>query len=233
MNVFIETLKPVLIFGGAIFLLFFIPLWILGKTMGKRTKEMQNEARKRGFTFTLSGDGSFLESLKDFFLMNFVDTGYSQERNLLKKQENSTEITLVDLYLRSSEYRTKDKTTTSPTVLCFKSNNLDLPEFYMKPEQMLDKVASKFGYKDIDFSEHPEFSKAYLLYGKDEVAVRNLFNKSGIINLFEREKGFCIEGKGQYLVIYKRVRGVPCSVATAELNAFINKGQQIFSMFSK
>jgi hypothetical protein len=209
------------------------PVCLLIRAMGKRTKEMKREAEKFGFSFIRGGDGSFLNSLEDFFFMSSANIIYSQEHNLLKKQENSTEITLADLCLRSSKYRTKDKTPTSLTVLCFKSEDLNLPEFYMKPEQMPGKAASKFDYKNIDFMEHPDFSKAYLLYGKDDVAVHNLFSKPGIIDFLKQEEGLCIEGKGQYLIIYRCVNGAPCIVAAEDFDAFINQGRRIFSILSK
>jgi hypothetical protein len=228
-----EILKYILMFAIAVFLMFFVPFWLLIRAMGKRTKEMRREAEKLGFNFIRGGDGAFLQSLKNFSLMDSANVDYSREHNLLKKQENSAEITLADLCLRSSKYKTKAKPPISLTMLSFNANDLNLPEFYMKPKQMSDKAAPKSGYKDIDFTEHSDFSKTYLLHGKDEVAVRNLFNKPGIINFLEQEEGLCMEGKGQNLIIYKCVDGAPCIVAAEGFDAFINQGRRIFSILSK
>ncbi|MBN2539764.1 MAG: hypothetical protein JXB09_06925 [Deltaproteobacteria bacterium] len=228
----IETLLYIFIYGTAIFLIFFIPFSLVIRALGKRTKEMRIEAGNRGFSFTHKGDGSLLASLKDLFLMNCANINYSQERNLLTKREGSTQITLADLGLKSSKYRT-DSVTTPVTVLCCKTEDLTLPEFHVIPEHMPDRAGSKSDCGGIDFVGYPNFSKRYVLGGKDEAAVRDLFHRLGIIDLLERKKGLCVEGKGPSLIIYRHVDGTPCIVPTAELDAFIDEGRQIFSLLSE
>lgn len=202
--------------------------------MSKRTLEMQNEARKQGVMFTEEGDGAIAKDLFNFPILRMVRRAHSRhvdEHNVMKKTDGSCEVSILDLaFGRSSQ--------TSPTVqratlIFFKSATLNLPEFWLRPEQFLDKIITRFVYKDINFNDYPVFSKSYFLYGKDEATIRNLFTQSGIIRFLEREKGLCIECDGQGLIIYKRIRGVPYTIPPTELHEFINKGQQIYSLLSK
>jgi hypothetical protein len=70
------------------------------------------------------------------------------------------------------------------------------------PENFFYKIADFVGYKDIDFSDKPLFSKNYFLKGPDETAIRNLFSRE-IMSFFEREnyKGH-LEANDRYILIY-------------------------------
>ncbi len=50
-----------------------------------------------------------------------------------------------------------------------------LPPFSLGPEGFFQRLGQRFGVKDFDFVEDPEFSRAYQLQGDDEAAVRALF----------------------------------------------------------
>lgn len=89
------------------------------------------------------------------------------------------------------------------TVAVFQLAGKTLPGFLLKPENLLHKIGSVFGYKDIDFEESPEFSRRYLLRGDDEKAVRSLF-KPWVLSFFEQKPGWSVEGRGPWLVIYRQ-----------------------------
>ncbi|HPQ44037.1 MAG TPA: hypothetical protein PKZ42_07385 [Syntrophales bacterium] len=221
----------ILLYSTVIFLIFFIPFSLVIRALGKRTREMRIAAVKRGFSFNQKGDGSFLAALKDFFLILPVSIDYSQERNLLTKREGSTGITLADLGLKSSKYRT-DSFTVPVTVLCFRREDFALPEFCITPGAVKDGAGPESGYGNIDFEGHPDLSRRYTLRGKDETTVRDLFSRSGITNLFEWEEGLCVEGKGPLLIVYKYADGAPCIIPVADLDAFIDMGRRIFTLLS-
>lgn len=50
-----------------------------------------------------------------------------------------------------------------------------LPRFSVVPEGFFQRIGQRFGVKDFDFDDDPEFSRAYQLQGDDEAAVRALF----------------------------------------------------------
>jgi len=101
----------------------------------------------------------------------------------------------------------------------------ELPALMMKPEGLFDKLASAFGSKDIDFPEHPTFSKKYLLKGDNEEAIRKLFT-SDIITFFEKEKGWAMEVSNGRLLLYKgNFRPKP-----DDIQQHVNKCQEIVNI---
>lgn len=59
-----------------------------------------------------------------------------------------------------------------------------------------------FGYQDIDFDSHQEFSTQYLLRGKDEDAIRRLFN-SEVLGLLGAQPGWSVQATGGQLLVYR------------------------------
>ena len=74
------------------------------------------------------------------------------------------------------------------TVFFFDSKELTLPQFYLRPEHFGDKMLSWFGWKDINFSTHPEFSDRFKLTGEYEEIIRYYFDKPSDYPLFAK---FC------------------------------------------
>ena len=56
------------------------------------------------------------------------------------------------------------------------SENLDMPKFYVRTENFFDSIGKLFGGQDINFTEDPTFSKAFVLQGQPEDSVRMFFN---------------------------------------------------------
>ena len=93
--------------------------------------------------------------------------------NPLQGKRGDTVVLLVDYHY--SEW-VGDRTFRRNFTLChFTSGDLALPVFELSPESVGDRVAGIFGYQDIDLQHSPVFSKKYLVRGKDEAAIRNLF----------------------------------------------------------
>ena len=95
----------------------------------------------------------------------------------------------------------KHRTTYQQTLAFFYLQGKVLPAFLVKPETILHKIGAIFGYQDIDFALNPEFSKHYLLRGAHEPSIRALFNPS-ILNFFSKNPGWCVEGRGECLLVY-------------------------------
>jgi hypothetical protein len=96
----------------------------------------------------------------------------------------------------------KNQTTYCQTIAAITLQNFNFPSFMLLPENFFYKIADFVGYKDIDFSDKPLFSKNYFLKGPDETAIRNLFSRE-IMSFFEREnyKGH-LEANDRYILIY-------------------------------
>jgi len=95
---------------------------------------------------------------------------------------------------------------------------LRLPEFSLKPEQFIHKLASTFGYQDIDFVDHLDFSRRYLLRGPDEPAIRGAFAPQ-VLSFFQSQDKLCAESlPGGRLLVFRLDRRVkPDPAALREL----------------
>lgn len=63
-------------------------------------------------------------------------------------------------------------------MILWESADARLPRFSLAPEGFFQRLGQRFGVKDFDFDEDPEFSRAYQLQGDDEGAVRSLFSSA-------------------------------------------------------
>ena len=74
----------------------------------------------------------------------------------------------------------KSRETRSQTVFLIEKPGINLPHFSLMPENFLTKMANMFMMKDIDFDNHPVFSKKYLLTGSVEDSIRQFFDERKI-----------------------------------------------------
>src|SRR6185295_20333828 len=79
-----------------------------------------------------------------------------------------------------------------------------IPDFALEPEGLSTKLSEMFSGKDIDFPEHPEFSKKYYLRGSSEVQVRDFF-AGPIIHFLEKQEPVHIEAHRNRLLLYKKL----------------------------
>ena len=125
----------------------------------------------------------------------------------------------------------KSSSTWMQSVICFQSPQLNLPKFQLRPEHFFDKIGSKLGYQDIDFESHPtavEFSKKYLLRGKDEQKIRALFTDE-VLAFFAGQDKICVEGFSSHLCFY-RARKL---IEPEDIPAFMKEGFEVFRVFSR
>ena len=121
----------------------------------------------------------------------------------------------------------KSTHTVHQTVVALQSPALRLPDFSLSPENLFHKMGAAFGYQDLDFEDSPNFSRRYLVRGKDEAAVRALLNES-VRAFFETLEPVTVEGFGDRLLIYRGGR----LAKPAQLVEFIEKAGGIYGMFS-
>lgn len=116
----------------------------------------------------------------------------------------------------------------SQTVAAFRLLRESSPDFELRPENILLKIASVFGFQDIDFPENPEFSRSYLLRGKDENGVRAWFGPQTLA-FFQQNKGWSVEAGGSWIVVYRSGK-----LARAEnYQAFMESAKAVFAAFGR
>jgi len=135
--------------------------------------------------------------------------------NVLRGESRTGEPFLFFDYIYKTG-RGKNETTSRQSVAAFCREGRGLPRFRLCPEGILAKIGAAFGYQDMDFKEFPRFSRAYLLRGKDEAAVRRLFRPFALEYL-ESNPGWWVEGGGDWLAAYKHDRLVEPSRIAAFL----------------
>ncbi|KPK96140.1 hypothetical protein AMJ80_01705 [bacterium SM23_31] len=205
-------------------LLIFIIVRYAVKSGKQRTADLQQLAVQQGFVFVEKGDKS---TIKELSPMHLFSQGHSKKiKNALHKKMGGAEISVFDY--RYTTGGGKYQNTASQTVMCFKSDELNLPGFYLRPEHVFHKIGGAFGYKDINFESFPEFSKRYFLRGKDEEQVSAVFSGS-VISFFENNENLSCEGTGNYMILYKARK----KVNPEELPDFIGKGRELFRLFRK
>ena len=225
-----------LILGG----LFILGAGKLGKLAEQRTKKLKNFAEQMGMEFSVEDEWDIGESLPAFDLFWEADitnvlSGDSEQLGYGEEFE----VTVLDCsYVRSASVLERplgfggENKTIVQTVICFHSSQLSLPDFSMRPEEWHHKLRSKLGYQDIDFELHPtaaEFSKKYLLRGKDEQTIRALFTDTVLTFFAAHPDKVCVEGSDDQLIWYQPGK----IIEPEDIPAFMKEGFEVFRLFTQ
>jgi hypothetical protein len=190
----------------------------------KRANEVGLAARDMGLSFIRKVDPMLLSRLEGFHLFS---QGHSKTiSNLIHGEINGTEVMIFDY--RYTVGGGKSSSTHSQTVICMRSDRLNLPAFSLRPENVLHRIGSVFGYQDIDFSESPAFSEKYLLRGPNEQAIRAVFNRR-VLSFFEDFyiNTFCTEADGNQLIYYREND----SIKPDSIRSFLSRGFEVLNIF--
>lgn len=188
----------------------------------KRTAALQLIAQTLGLPFQPAGDPSLVDELSVFQLFS---RGRSKRiTNLIRAETEDIRAALFDYqYTIGSGKSTQ---TLHQTVVSLQALDLKLPEFSMRPETLLHKIGGWFGYADIDFADHPIFSRAFLLRGPNEQNIRRLF-VPGLLEFFEARKGLYVEARGTRFISYRARK----RVTPAEVQAEMDNGLKLLQQF--
>jgi len=169
----------------------------------QRAAELQRVVEELGFDFLPDGDSAFLSNLSSFYL--FSQGRSKRLSNLMRGKTKNLEVAIFDYkYVTGSG---KHSHTWRQSVVCFHLDRPDLPVFCLRPESVFHKIGAWFGYQDINFTNSPVFSKNYLLQGKDEQAIRDLFTDE-VLAFCEANLGISVEGGGDWLLFYRYAKRV-------------------------
>ena len=188
----------------------------------QRTERMQEVALTLGYSFSETEIEPISSLLKPFYL---VSRGHSHRvRNCMGGAHGKADLHIFDFRFRTGSG--KNMKTWEQTVFMFISDQLGLPLFTVRPENVMHKIGSVFGYRDINFPQHPLFSRKYLLQGQNEEAVREIFS-SDVLSYFEMNPGLSVEGSGNCLIIYRMSR----LVQSTEMQEYISQANAFYNLF--
>ncbi len=173
--------------------------WLYEK---KRTQQLQEIAQQMSLTFNPAGT---LADLNEFQRLGIFKLGSGRKvANLLYGETDEVAIRIFDYQYTTGSG--KNTHTHKMTIAALESPRLEvLPEFSMRPENLFDRLGSMLGFQDIDFDEHPEFSRLFVLKGPDEAAIRQSF-RPAVLDWFAARPGICVEAIPGRLIYYRSSR---------------------------
>lgn len=114
------------------------------------------------------------------------------------------------------------------TVAAFWGLGRTFPRFFMTPETRFDRIGGRLGLQDLDFDTHPQFSANYRLRGEVEPAIHQVFD-SRVLDHFEKESCWAVEGGGRWLLVYRPHVVVP----PERLMPFLDETRTIAELFRR
>lgn len=159
---------------------------------------MQMAAGLLGWQFAESVPLDFIAGLERFALFS---QGHSKQiKNMMYGEASGIKAAVFDyVYVTGGG---KNRTTHHQSVVYLEPRNLSIPYFSLRPENLLHKLFTVFGYQDIDFGQRPGFSQSYILRGLDEPAIRQTFNDR-LLSFYENYLGTCTDGGGNQLLLFR------------------------------
>ena len=208
-------------------------IWSLTKRKGseQRTKEFKRISEQLGMTFSARVKGR----AKDQATPPLPLFGEGHSRVVTNMLHGDSELLgfaeefEVRIFAYGFAQQQQDQHVMQ-SVICFQSPQLNLPKFQLCPEEWHHKIGSKLGYQDIDFESHPtavEFSKKYLLRGKDEQKIRALFTDE-VLAFFAGQDKICVEGFSSHLCFYRAFK----LIEPEDIPAFMKEGFEVFRLFT-
>jgi hypothetical protein len=190
----------------------------------RRTEALGAAAQRMGWGFRETVP---FETIPDLDRFELFRTGHSKKlRNLLTSPPGEPRAVVFDYTYETGGG--KSRATHHQTVFYATGGHLALPVFSLRPEHFFHRVASIFGYQDIDLERRPVFSRAFLLRGQDEAAVRAAFIDP-VVDFFEQKTRVCAAGTGHELLYWLPGRRLP----PEELETFVAEGFELAGRFQR
>jgi hypothetical protein len=190
-------LLPFLVGGLLVGLVIFVTVYSRRKEK-ERTQQLQLTAGQLGWSFAASSPLNMIAGLDRFALFN---QGHTKTiTNFMYGEASGVKAAVFD-YVYVTGYG-KNRQAHYQSVVYLEPPYLRSPYFTLRPENVLLKIFTAFGYQDIDFGQRPEFSRQYILRGQDEPAIRQTFN-DGLLSFYEQYPGTCTDGGGNQLFVYR------------------------------
>lgn len=170
----------------------------------KRREALEQVARSLGMSFSAELPEGIRSRLLQAGFELFQRSGARFYNSMFKRLNDGTEIAIFDYSWKASRRRRRRREREYYfSVFWAYCEDLRLPHFRLHPEvPLFHDVAKAFGMQDINFENHPDFSRRYLLRGEDEAKIRLRFHPS-FLNFLEQHPPCYAEGFGPQLVIWR------------------------------
>jgi hypothetical protein len=210
---------PVLFFAAIIAVIVGFSIYRL-KLERQRTAALGPLAASLGLTFDPKSDQAAVRALGD---VQLFARGHSKRvTNLMTGTLEGRRLAVFDYQFTTGGG--KAQRTSAQTVVLLPGLKPSLPDLQMAPENPFHKIAEAYGEQDIDLASAPEFSRRYIVKGKDEAAVRAALTPE-VTSYFVAHQGWWIEAQAGTVAIY---RG-HTEVKPGELRQFIADACEVAS----
>lgn len=203
-------------------LIFLLTRWE-AKERRKRLEAMRRRAQALGFAFAEEGDAALLAELDQLVR---IDHKHSPKVfNVMRGERRGVAFEAADYSFVTGGG--KSHQLHRQTVVRIQMP-FPVPELYLRPEHVFDKIGDWMGWHDIDFDHRPDFSRRYFLRGRDESAIRAFFADPALGMLEHDPDRFCMGGKDGWLLIYRPYQSF---VAPEELEIYLDRLLAILATF--
>ncbi|MCI5106353.1 MAG: hypothetical protein MRY76_06555 [Pseudomonadales bacterium] len=191
-----------------------------------RTLEFIKLAQELGMSTSSKVDKSFRNRLKP--LQRFKRGRHERFKNILCEHEHNRELIFFECFRGHRGGNTENRERrVMEGIFHFTSSDLDLPCFSLHEAEELQQIfVSALGYKDINFDNHPDFSRKYLLNCDNEFAINQLFSDK-LVAYLEQLTGISIEGAGNQLIVYRPY----IRIETSRFKQHKQQATEIFEQF--
>ncbi|MGB1449221.1 MAG: SulP family inorganic anion transporter [Flavobacteriaceae bacterium] len=173
--------------------------------LSPRQVRLQNLASEKDYAFNpkVEWDTTYLKKFH-FFEIRPIERKSNTVKGAFKELNMSWEVSDVTF----NEGDAFSAETFNTTLMVLKLNK-EIPVFTMEKEglfeKIFDRVMALTGFKDIDFEMYPDFSKRFLITGKDEAKIREFFTDE-LIRFFENHQIYHIESNGEAIIIFNKIK---------------------------
>jgi hypothetical protein len=173
--------------------------------LSPRQVRLQNLANENDYSFNnrVDWDTGYLKKFH-FFEIRPVERKSNSLIGAFQELNMSWEIS--DVTFNEGDAFSAETFTTTLMVL---NINRPIPVFTMEKEglfeKIFDRVMALTGYKDIDFEMYPNFSKRFLITGKNESEIQAFFTDD-LIRFFESHQIYHIESNGEAIILFDKIK---------------------------
>lgn len=195
--------------------------------LSPRQLRLESLSNDKGYQYTrqIDWNTSYLRNFH-FFEIREIE----RKENCLRGAYNDLNINWEIADVTFSEGAAFNAEVFATTVMVLKLNKR-IPVFSMEKEgvfeKIFDRVMAFSGYKDIDFNMYSEFSKKFLVLGKNEKKIQSFFTPK-LVQFLENHHIYHLESNGEALLIFDKVK----LARTDETTALINYGEELSTLLA-
>lgn len=187
----------------------------------RRTEALAIAADEMGLIFKPEGDDAFHQSLPEFPLFQI---GRKQLlKNLILADTPELKMGLFDYCFTVGHG--KHKKVRKLSVVVVRSADLHAPSCHLRPSIVFwDPIGALFGKQDVNFADHPEFSKAFVLKTDSEEETRAFFDQ-GLLDFFIKHADISFETREGAFLYFRQWKRIDPGVES--LRDFLGEGYAV------